>query len=127
MNLEQETIIISLQKADECLLDAEILIKENRSLAVVNRSYYAVFYSLSALALKYGFQTAKHQQLIGWFNREFIKTGKVEIEIGRIAMKIYEQRIRGDYDMYNTFSDDQTAEIRRSATIFVEAIKKLFF
>ena len=61
MSLESETIVIALQKADECLADAEILLKEDRLLAAVNRSYYAVFYSLSALALKHGFETAKHQ------------------------------------------------------------------
>jgi len=40
----------------------------------VNRIYYGLFYIITALSLKYEFSTSKHQQLIGWFNKTFIKS-----------------------------------------------------
>ena len=38
----------------------------------VNRIYYGLYYAVTALAIKHRFETSKHLQLIGWFNKEFI-------------------------------------------------------
>lgn len=48
----------------------------------LNRLYYAIFYAVAALAQKFNFITSKHSQLLGWFNREFIKTGKLILCMG---------------------------------------------
>jgi uncharacterized protein (UPF0332 family) len=61
-----------LEQADEAILDVKLLIDNNRFLAAVNRIYYGMFYSLLALGLKYKFETSKHTQLIGWFNKNFV-------------------------------------------------------
>jgi len=53
-----------------------------------------------ALALKFDFESSKHQQIIGWFNKEFIQTGKVEKNYGRVLRKAYENRTTGDYDTF---------------------------
>ncbi|MBD3308314.1 hypothetical protein GF339_17905 [candidate division KSB3 bacterium] len=50
----------------------------------MNRIYYAMFYAVSALALLQGFSTSSHAQLRGYFNREFVKTGIISIELGRL-------------------------------------------
>lgn len=64
-----------LKLSDETIEEAELLIQNGKLRGAINRIYYAIFYSVSALGLKYNFQTSKHEQLIGWFNHEFIKTG----------------------------------------------------
>ena len=61
-----------LSEAVETQSDVELLISHDRMRAAVNRIYYSMFYSLLALGLKYEFETSKHAQLIGWFNKTFI-------------------------------------------------------
>jgi len=63
-----------IERAYKSLNDAEYLILRDKLNTSVNRIYYSIFYILSALALKHSFITSKHQQLIGWFNRNLIKT-----------------------------------------------------
>ena len=53
-----------LAEAKETRADVELLISHGRLRASINRIYYAMFYSLLALGLKYGFDTSKHTQLI---------------------------------------------------------------
>jgi uncharacterized protein (UPF0332 family) len=64
-----------LKQADETILDVQLLIENNRLRSAVNRIYYGMFYSLLALGLAYQFETSKHPQLIGWFNKNFIIEG----------------------------------------------------
>ena len=58
-----------LQQAKDTIEVVDILIINKKYSAAVNRIYYGIFYSLLALALKFDFESSKHQQLIGWFNK----------------------------------------------------------
>jgi len=60
-------------RAKESIEDAKLALANNRLLNAENRIYYAMFYAVSALALKNDFSTSKHFQLLGWFNKNFIK------------------------------------------------------
>ena len=119
-----EQIKAAIERADDCLTDCEVLLKEERYIAVVNRSYYAVFYAMTALAIKQEFETSKHQQLLGWFNKTFVKTGLVESEIGKIAHMTYERRLSGDYDLMSVCTKEEAVEMHLSAKRFVNAVKK---
>lgn len=69
----------SIENADRALSDAE----QNLTISlyvVQNRTYYAIFYIVLALAYLDGFSTGKHQQLKGWFNREYIYKNKIFIK-----------------------------------------------
>ena len=61
-----------LSQSEETLSDALLLIESGRYRSAVNRIYYSVFYTLLALGLKYQFETSKHAQLVGWFNKNFV-------------------------------------------------------
>ena len=65
-----------IQEAEETIEDVKLLIDNDRLRAAVNRIYYGMFYSLLALGLAYEFETSKHAQLIGWFNKNFIHAKK---------------------------------------------------
>ncbi len=56
-----------LNQAKESQEVAAFLIQIGKLPTAVNRIYYAIFYCLLALALKYEFETSKHLQLLGWF------------------------------------------------------------
>ncbi|HEC44218.1 MAG TPA: hypothetical protein ENI20_15460 [Bacteroides sp.] len=68
-----------------------------------------MFYMLLALALKQGFKTSKYQQLIGWFNRNFIKPGKIDMTFGKIINDAFENRSGSDYGVFVEFSEKDVA------------------
>lgn len=55
--------------------------------AAVNRIYYGISYILLALGLLYNFETSKQQQIIGWFNKKFIKEGIIEKNMDELFAK----------------------------------------
>jgi uncharacterized protein (UPF0332 family) len=91
----------------------------------VNRIYYTIFYSLLALAVKYEFETSKQLQLIGWFNKNFIATGKIDAEFGSIARKSYEYRRAADYDAFVNIEYDQVEILLTRMDKFLIRIKEL--
>jgi len=54
-----------IEQAFSTISEVEILIDKNLLTLSINRIYYGMFYMLLALALKEGFKTSKHKQLIG--------------------------------------------------------------
>jgi uncharacterized protein (UPF0332 family) len=77
-NERTELIRHRLSEAKESIEDVKLLIDNNRLRAAVNRIYYGMFYSLLALGSAYEFETSKHQQLLGWFNKNFINEGLID-------------------------------------------------
>ncbi|MHB8579317.1 MAG: HEPN domain-containing protein [Ignavibacteriaceae bacterium] len=79
MKEQDKKILIKncILKSGEALSDAEYNLKDKRYSSALNRIYYAVFYSVMALAYKEGFTTSKHSQWISWFNKKYIYEEKI--------------------------------------------------
>lgn len=58
-----------LQQSIDTIELANFLVASDKLVIAVNRIYYGMYYALTALALKNRFETSKHLQLIGWFNK----------------------------------------------------------
>jgi len=73
MTIEEQTktdlIKYKLEQARETIEVVDLLLKNDKFSTAVNRIYYGMFYSILALALQNDYETSKHQQLIGWFNK----------------------------------------------------------
>lgn len=102
-NQRIELIRYRLSEATETIQDVQLLLDNDRLRAAINRIYYGMFYSLLALGLAYEFETSKHQQLIGWFNKNFINEGLIETKYGKIINKASNRRTQGDYDSFVDF------------------------
>jgi uncharacterized protein (UPF0332 family) len=111
-----------LKQADETILDVQLLIENNRLRSAVNRIYYGMFYSLLALGLANQFETSKHAQLIGWFNKNFINKGLINSKFGKIINKAFNRRTKGDYDSYIEFEKEIVVEMFFEMKEFVSAI-----
>jgi uncharacterized protein (UPF0332 family) len=119
-----ELIKYRLEQANETIEDVRILIENNRFRAAVNRIYYGMFYSLLALGIKYNFETSKHAQLIGWFNKNFINEGLIDPKYGKIINKAFNRRTKGDYDIYIDFDKDTVTEMHTEMQDFIDKIKQ---
>jgi uncharacterized protein (UPF0332 family) len=123
-NDKRELIRYRLEQANDTIEDVRILIENNRFRAAVNRIYYGMFYSLLALGIKYNFETSKHAQLIGWFNKNFINEGLIDPRYGKIINKAFNRRTKGDYDIYIDFDKDTVTEMQNEMQDFIVKIKQ---
>ncbi len=127
MSLEEkeriELIRYRLEEAKETIADVQLLIENDRLRAAVNRIYYGMFYSLLALGLAYQFETSKHQQLLGWFNKNFIHEGLIDARFGKIINKASNRRTQGDYESYVEFDKDVILEMFDEMKEFISEIE----
>ena len=84
-----------------------------------------MYYALTALALKNGFETSKHGQLIGWFNKEYIATKRLEPQFGKILRNAFHNRTKGDYDAFIDFTKNEVDFMLIEMADFINEIKKL--
>lgn len=112
-----------LKQAVESIELAKFLLSSDKLVLAVNRIYYGMFYALSALALKHAFKTSKHTQLIGWFNKEFILSKKVDSKYGKILKQAYQNRTKGDYEVFVLFSTDEVELLLIKMVDFIQEIK----
>jgi uncharacterized protein (UPF0332 family) len=114
-----------LHQATDTTELAAFLIQSGKLNVSVNRIYYGMFYALSALALKYHFETSKHHQIIGWFNKEFIARGKADVKFGKIIRNAYQNRTRGDYDAFVDYKIDEVEKMHLEMIEFIREIERI--
>lgn len=123
-NERTELISYRLEEAKETIADVQLLIDNDRLRAAVNRIYYGMFYSLLALGLAYQFETSKHQQLLGWFNKNFIHEELIDQKFGKIINKASNRRTQGDYESYVEFDKEVILEMFGEMKEFIIKIER---
>lgn len=123
---EDREVLINyrLEQAKETVKVIDLLIANNELSTAVNRIYYGMFYALLALGLKYKFETSKHEQLIGWFNKNFIHPGKVDTKYGKALSHAYKNRKKGDYDPFVVFEIKDVKLMKSEMMEFINEIEK---
>jgi uncharacterized protein (UPF0332 family) len=87
-----------IAQAEESLVDAKTLLTTGRSgRAVVNRSYYAMYYCVLALLQTINRTPRKHQGAISFFDREFVHTERLPKDLSFDLHRIFELRQVDDY------------------------------
>jgi len=125
MNERKRIIEYWRKRARECLDDAKLLLENKRLHSAVNRIYYALFYQVSALLLAKGLSFSKHSGVLAAFNREFVKTGKIDKELGKFYNRMFEHRRTGDYGELVEFEEEDVKDWIRKAEEFLDAVEKL--
>lgn len=114
-----------LEQALDTIEVVDFLINANKLTVAVNRIYYGLFYSVTALAIYNGFETSKHNKLIGWFNKEFVATKKTDVKFGKILRIAFQNRTKGDYDAFVSFEKDEVSQMHIEMAEFIVEIKRL--
>ncbi len=116
-----------IERAKQTVIEAKFNFENGFLNLTENRVYYAMFYAVSALALKYDFVTSKHSVLKGWFNKEFIFTKKIDTFYYKIYNRAFERRQEGDYDDFITFEKDEVELDLQNMDIFLVEIFRLIY
>ncbi len=114
-----------LKQAKETIALVNFLMDNNQLILAANRIYYGMYYALTALAIHHRFETSKHAQIIGWFNKEFVSTNKVSVKHGASLKKAYMNRTKGDYDVFVTFEKEEIMLMKTELEYFIDVVEKL--
>jgi len=117
-----QLIFYRVEQAKSTAIEAEYLLNNNMLRGSMNRIYYSMFYMLQALSLKYQFESSKHAQLLGWFNKTFIHTGKIDVKFSKIITKGYNLRTKGDYATIYDLDKQELLQMFGEMTEFIQEI-----
>ncbi|HPD14840.1 MAG TPA: HEPN domain-containing protein [Planctomycetota bacterium] len=120
----QALIQYRLEQAARAIRSAESLIDCGDLPGSVNRSYYAMFYSVLALLARQGMGASKHTEVIALFSREFIKRGVFPVQLGRWMRAAFDLRLRADYRELFQVTLDHAREALAHAREFLAAVRQ---
>jgi uncharacterized protein (UPF0332 family) len=92
------TIQYWVEKSDENIKAAELLIREGFYAIATTRAYYAMFYAAQALLETQNLSFSKHSAVIAAFGKEFIKPGKLDPKLHQYLIGAQASRQTGDYE-----------------------------
>ena len=108
-----------MEKAKECLSDAQDAFEESRSANSINRSYYAMFHATRALLAIDSFDSKKHSSIIGYFNQYYIANSKIEASYYQMLANAFRVRNKTDYDDFYMVNKDEAKKQLENAQAFV--------
>lgn len=112
-----------LDRANEQLMSAEILLDSKMYRDSLSRSYYAMFSAARAVLATKNFDSKKHSWIISLFNQHFVKQSIVDRSLGKHLNKAKIKRESSDYNDFYTVSKDEAYEQLSNAKCFVSSIE----
>lgn len=126
--MKQEFIDLAkyrLEKAKNTLLDAKEYIGGATLESTVNRIYYAMFYAVNALLITKSLSSSKHAGILSLFNREFVKKGLIEKQLGKFYSDMFDNRKEGDYKDFVKFEKEDVEVWLKKAEEFINKIEEI--
>lgn len=115
-----------IQQAEESLDEAGLLHRSGKSpRSVINRVYYAMFYSILALLIFEPYSSSKHSGVLSYFNRRFVKQGEIPEDVGRAVNKAFDLRLRGDSKEQVFLTREQVEPYLGHARLCIDSVRKL--
>jgi len=109
-DMENSAIVEVIKKANEKLVTARLDFDNKRYEDSVSRSYYCVFHIITACLLSKGLTFSSHKQVIGNFNKEFIKTNIFPSDLSKKIKILFDDRQVSDYDVKTYIDEEKSKE-----------------
>ena len=123
---DKKTLIdLKLERANETIKEIPYLIEQGFYRTAANRLYYSCYYVVSALLLKNGYEARTHNGIITLFAKDFVKTGIVSTDEGKLYRSLFELRQTGDYDEAQNVSKEDIVARLEPTERFIATIEKL--
>jgi uncharacterized protein (UPF0332 family) len=120
-----EEVQLHLERANDCIKDAELLLDAHRPSAAVGRSYYAMFHAATAALLGKDIKRHSHQGLISAFGQFLVKEGRVEPKFHKYIAEAFNLRQESDYQPVAEVTEQQAFKVFERAKEFVETCRNL--
>ncbi len=112
-----------IEQANSSIETVQLLITNKKYNSAINRIYYGMLYMLLAVAVEEDFETSKHQQLIGWFNKTFIKEGRLPKRFGKMVSQTFKSRQVSDYEAFVIFEKEEVLQLFTDMKDFIFALE----
>lgn len=112
-----------LQNAKETVAVARECFEHKHYRDSINRSYYAAFYATKAVLAVEGIDFKRHKDVVAYFNKEYVATGRVAKEVGRALSRLQKCREQSDYDDFFIASVEEASQQLDGAEMIISAIE----
>ena len=112
-------IRIRLERVDEELRATRKLIEDGLYRIACSRAYYAAFLMTTAVLLTLDVTRTKHSGVEAAFHEQFIKSGRIEPEYGRLYALLRKTREDSDYNDKAIASEEMARQRLADAERFV--------
>ncbi len=119
----KELMRYRLEMAEERLKSSKVLLDAGSYKDSIGRSYYAMFTAVRALLAVDGQDFSKHAGVIAYFQKEYIKSGKIEKKYSKYISQAFQIRNNTDYADFFIVSMQDAQEQYERAKEFFEMIK----
>ncbi|MBR2618067.1 MAG: HEPN domain-containing protein [Paludibacteraceae bacterium] len=113
------------ERAYETLNEAQYNADGGFYVAAINRMYYACYYAVIALLLKYEISAQTHSGVRSMLGLHFVSKGIVSKEDGKTFNDLFEKRHSGDYDDFVICDQEMVDNLLPKAKHFIDAISQL--
>jgi uncharacterized protein (UPF0332 family) len=113
------------QRAQEALRATSTLLAAGFPDFAAARAYYAAFYAASALLLSERKVFRSHRGVVALIHRDYVRTGRLPVDMGRILSTLSDLRGVGDYGGAVHVSHTEATVALIEAQQFLEAIQAL--
>lgn len=113
-----------LEKAEQSLGAAEILLQDEYVDFAASRAYYAMFYTVEAMLLSRDLAFSKHAAVIAAFGKEFVKAGLLDSCFHRYILNAFDLRNIGDYGAVHAVKEEEARRTIYEARELLGAAKR---
>jgi uncharacterized protein (UPF0332 family) len=125
MTASRREIVELWQRAQEALRATGTLLAAGFPDFAAARAYYAAFYAASALLLAEGKTFRSHRGAVALLHRDYVRTGRLPLDIGRILSTLSDLRSVGDYGGATHVSHAEANGALLEAQQFLDAVRTL--
>ena len=123
---ERKTMVqLEMERAKRTFQEVEILKEAGLWNGVSNRLYYAVFHAISALFIHDGHQVHTHHGSHALFGQNYIKTGVLPADYGKLYNQLQTMREQSDYNCAFDANPDELKTRIEPARQMIETIEKM--
>lgn len=125
MHSREEYINYRIERAEEMYQDALLLSDEKRWKSCINRLYYSCFQLLDALMFSKGMKYKTHSGLKNSFFQNYIKSGAMDKDLGKLYDKLFNWRNEGDYSVFVDFAEEDVKPLIPQVKEFLNTLESL--
>jgi uncharacterized protein (UPF0332 family) len=125
MKASQREIVELWQRAQEALRATGTLLAAGFPDFAAARAYYAAFYAASTLLLSERKAFRSHRGVVALIHRDYVRTGRFPVDMGRILSTLSDLRNVGDYGGATHVSHAEANIALIEAQQFLEAVRAL--
>lgn len=121
----QSLVTYRMDRADETIREAEVMLREMFFNAAINRLYYACYYATVALLLKSQISANTHAGVKTMLGLHFISKGIIPQKFGKMFQILFDLRHSSDYEDFVYCDKEMVEEYLPKAKEYIVFIKGL--